>query len=457
VNSRARFARLGISYALVWALACDKPQAQDSDRSARAETETSARAASPVPLRCLAVAGDKARSCMAYEGPSWAKQRAALEAQCLKLGDATFGEGTCPERPAWGRCVHQLSDKSKLTTFVYRRPPPAQPGDVESEDEARRLACGPDATWLPGTAASASASPSSNVPSASTPNDAPPRARPTLAGICEATGELRPAAIRLARVDLHDYARWAATLFNQNVLAAGEAGDPEGDTCAGPCLTLDLSAANLESALTAVGAHTTKRGNAFIVGPELKGPPPSLLALASPRVDLDFSRVASTELVKLLSDVGKFQIRGMPEGALSLRVANQPASEVVSWMAEVAGTRASAAAGALVIAEGGQWPPSRATARLERGGPERSAPGDEHPFAEYRVAAVGLSPTGQGWALLSWTGSDGPMWSVKVGAAFGAKREVFDASGVGRSVHREIKKIDCDGVEADDGTRLQLR
>ena len=441
-------------------LACDKPQAQELDRSSRAETETSARAASPVPLRCLAVAEDKARSCMVYEGPSWAKQRAALEAQCLKLADATFGEGTCPERPAWGRCVHELADKSKLTTFVYRRPPPAQPGDVESEDEARRLACGPDATWLPGTAASA---PSASAPSASASappsasNDAPPRARPTLAGICEATGELRPSALRLARVDLHAYARWAATLFNKNVLVAGEAGDPEGDTCAGACLTLDLSAANFERALTTVGAHTTKRGNAFIVGPELKGPPPSPLALASPKVDLEFSRVATTEVVKLLADVGKFQIRGMPDGALSLRLANQPASEVVSWMAEVAGTRASATAGAIVIAEGGQWPPSRGASALERGGPERAAPGDEHPFAEYRVAAVGLSPTGQGWALLSWTGSDGPMWSVKLGDAFGAKHEGFDASGVGRAVHPTINAIDCDGVEADDGTRLRLR
>jgi hypothetical protein len=273
---------------------------------------------------------------------------------------------------------------------------------------------------------------------------------------CDAAGALKPGAIRLHGVDAHDAAGFFAELYRANVVAIGEAEDPRGDACPGPCLSVDATAPTLADAARAAGLRASARGPLVLVGPAELPKARSRLP-AGALIDFDLRRARSTKVAEILGDILKREVRGMPEGDVTLAVRGVSASEVLALMIDALGGTATVAADGSVTVSGGAATP------LSPGAASCPSEGVQAPVAlrcvdvaDLRVAAVGQSGSGPPIALLTARTKEGVRFisarvrpGAEVGSSFVARRPEGEYAQ-----HAKVVRIDCKGVELDTGARL---
>lgn len=273
---------------------------------------------------------------------------------------------------------------------------------------------------------------------------------------CDPAGALKPGAIRLRGVEAHDAAGFFAELYRANVVAIGEADDPRGEACPGPCLSVDATAPTLADAARAAGLRTSARGPIVLVGPAPLPKAGSRLPTGA-LVDLDLRRASSTRVAEMLGDVVKREVRGLPEADVTLAVSGVSASEVLALMIDALGGTARVGADGSVTVSGGAATP------LSPGAASCPSPGGRAPVAlscvdvaDLRVAAVGQSRSGPPIALLTARIKEGVRFTsarVRPGAEVGSSFVVRRPEG-DYAQHAKVVRIDCKGVELDTGVKL---
>lgn len=295
-------------------------------------------------------------------------------------------------------------------------------------------------------------------PSASADDDKPP-ARPPRVGACTDDGLLAKGTVRTAGIDLHSYARVLGDAFKKDVLIAGDLASPKDKPpCVEWCLDFEDTAKDFEQAFKLTGAPLTMRRGAALISYRTQPDAAAVLA-PSPAVDLNLTRVGSADLTRLLGDVSKRKIAGVPEGALSVFVRGRPALDTLALLADAAGTTLVAKGNEISFAggnlPGGRAPESTLTPPAP-GNVQRDVLAAMEDVSAMKLVALVNSPSGDVRAALrSPNGS--LVWVVRVGDFIGKPRIVkVDQNEVASNAR--VERIHCLGIEFvyDDKSRAWL-